>query len=375
MNNSNKLFDQFSPITKAEWLEKLTKDLKGRAFEELQWQLGDDKIDPFYHPEDEIESSSIAWKSNNDWEIGEDFVSDGDFKKLNKQLLTALENGVNSPRLIIKKGLEKEDLEILFKGIRLDFISIHFLVPYTTLALRNLISFAVFCKHAGYAPEAIKGTIHAPLFQELDTPTKSEFFHHIKEYLPNFNLFAIDAIPFYTDSNGIVDELFNTIKAGHEVLAFYHNLKVSATEIANKIQFSIAIGKDYFVAIAKIRALKLLWFTVLDAYGLEPNISINVEFDPQSQSRNPNNNMIYATTQAMAAVIGGANRLSVLPSDAKKEAATSDFARRIARNVQHLLKMESHLDVVQDPAAGSYYIEKLTEVLAEKAWEKCSANL
>jgi len=71
----------------------------------------------------------------------------------------------------------------------------------------------------------------------------------------------------------------------------------------------------------------------------------------------------------MSAVIGGINRLTVLPANVVVEEAT-DFSRRIARNVQHLLKMESHLDIVQDPAAGSYYIEKLTEELAEKAWKK-----
>jgi methylmalonyl-CoA mutase len=80
--------------------------------------------------------------------------------------------------------------------------------------------------------------------------------------------------------------------------------------------------------------------------------------------------MIRATTQALSAVIGGADRLYVLPSDAYTGAPSSDFARRIARNVQHLLRLESFLDKTMDPAAGSYYIETLTDQLALKAWDK-----
>jgi methylmalonyl-CoA mutase len=94
---------------------------------------------------------------------------------------------------------------------------------------------------------------------------------------------------------------------------------------------------------------------------------IEAQLAPTVQTSDPNYNIIQSTTQAMAAIIGGVDRLTVLPSDAF-QGATTDFSRRIARNVQHILKMESYLDWVADPAAGSYFIEKLTLHLAEAAW-------
>ena len=137
----------------------------------------------------------------------------------------------------------------------------------------------------------------------------------------------------------------------------------------SNIQFSIAIGKSYFVEIAKIRALKILWANVLKAYGWEATSpSIEAHLSPSCQSDNPYQNMIAATTQAMSAVLGGVDRLTILPANAATEKA-DDFTRRIARNVQHLLKMEAYFDRVIDPAAGSYYIEQLTEQLAKQAWK------
>ncbi|MBK9488574.1 MAG: hypothetical protein IPO07_07135 [Haliscomenobacter sp.] len=121
--------------------------------------------------------------------------------------------------------------------------------------------------------------------------------------------------------------------------------------------------------IAKLRALRLLWQNVLKAYGVQTSaLEIAAHFAPASQDEHPNTNLIRAATQAMSAVIGGANQLYVLPSNASLHESPTPFTRRIARNVQHLLRLESHLDKVIDPAAGSYYIEKLTEELAHKAW-------
>src|SRR5690606_19484509 len=119
------------------------------------------------------------------------------------------------------------------------------------------------------------------------------------------------------------------------------------------------------------RALKILWANVLEAYGVKVQMPfIEVHFAPESQDNNINTNMIRAATQALSAVIGGADRLYVLPANAALGEASMSFTRRIARNVQHLLQMESHVDKVFDAGAGSYYIEKLTNILAEKAWAK-----
>ena len=120
----------------------------------------------------------------------------------------------------------------------------------------------------------------------------------------------------------------------------------------NSFQFSLPIGKSYFVEIAKIRAFKILWANVLAAYEVQNVVAptIEVHFSKTEMTDDTNTNMIHATTQAMSAVIGGVERLTVLPSDKKGSA----FTKRIARNVQHLLKMESFMNRVHDPAAVSY---------------------
>ena len=154
-----------------------------------------------------------------------------------------------------------------------------------------------------------------------------------------------------------------------EYLAVLNEKGIPPKTTNNYLQFSVPVGKSYFIEIAKIRALKVLWANILEAFGVEnariPEIEAHLS--PSAFGDHANTNMIRATSQAMSAVLGGVNRLTVLPSDANITEST-DFSRRIARNVQHLLTMESFLDRVIDPAKGSYYIETLTEKIAEYAW-------
>lgn len=134
----------------------------------------------------------------------------------------------------------------------------------------------------------------------------------------------------------------------------------------------MTLGKSYFFEIAKIRAFKLLWLNVLKGWGAPlRHPVVETRFQAEAYTDELYTNMIRATTMAMSAVLGGADRLTVLPYDAGREHQASyspAFSRHIARNVQHLLKMESFFSEIPDPAAGSYYIEQLTQQLAARAW-------
>jgi methylmalonyl-CoA mutase len=152
--------------------------------------------------------------------------------------------------------------------------------------------------------------------------------------------------------------------------SFFNHLtdrNYTPSQINAVLQFSISVDKSYFINIAKIRALKLLYLNLMKAYHIENEALAPIEanFASLSFDENVNTNMIRATTMALSAVSGGVARLNVLPADPKN----TPFTRRIARNVQHLLKMESYLDKVADPSAGSYYIEQLTEMIATKTWD------
>jgi methylmalonyl-CoA mutase len=149
---------------------------------------------------------------------------------------------------------------------------------------------------------------------------------------------------------------------------------VDILKIVNTIQFSITIGTKFFIDIAKIRTLKILWGNILSAYGVEPNLPFIVaDTHNVPNAINPHTPKIQAATQAMAATIGGINLLTVTPSDAfsgAMDGESSDFNRRIARNVQHLLQAESGFTHVIDPAAGSYFVETLTQQFCEAIWKR-----
>ena len=187
-----------------------------------------------------------------------------------------------------------------------------------------------------------------------------------------FPLFKIISIDFSLNDNP-VNALAETLKTANTYLHKLSERGISLELASRSLQFSVPVGKSYFLEIAKIRALKLLWINVLKSWNTTVSYPIvSAHFQPRAYTDDLYTNMIRASTMAMSAVIGGADRLSVRPYDAGREALAqypAGFGRRIARNVQHLLKMESAFDELSDPAAGSYYIEKLTENLAEKAWE------
>lgn len=140
---------------------------------------------------------------------------------------------------------------------------------------------------------------------------------------------------------------------------------------AGRIQFHLCIGSDFFMELAKVRALRVLWSQVLAAAGI-PEVAAEVRVHARTSRRaqtllDAHVNMLRVTTQAMSAVLGGVDSLHVSPFD-EVDSVPDEFSRRIARNVQLLLAHECHFDQVQDPAGGSWYVEKLTGDLAETAW-------
>ncbi|MFM2268850.1 MAG: hypothetical protein RL757_2291, partial [Bacteroidota bacterium] len=193
--------------------------------------------------------------------------------------------------------------------------------------------------------------------------------------LPKFRILTVNGSAFFEGSENCVAELLSIIKI---VDKYFHQLTdagIAAETIAAQLQVSIEIGKSYFLEIAKIRALKILLATIFRAYGASvERIFIDAQVSARTQSAAVHQNKIVATTQAMSAVLGGSNRLTIAPSDAILGEPSSPFSRRIARNVQHLLAFESYLDQVEDPAAGSYYIEQLTEQLSQRVWQQFQAS-
>ncbi len=362
MDNTENLFAEFPEISESEWIEKVEKDLKGRALEELDWAINTDlKIAPFYHSIDHIPNVPNNKSDSNTWEIGEDiFVKDA--KVANRQLINTLENGVNALKLIFESDLSEKEFETLFESVELAFISIHFLIKKSGSTLPNLNTFHSYISKKGIDANQIKGSI-----DHMDDDQILDLYQFTSGKLPNFKIKTIE-IPGAANA-AISQSLAKGLADGCSFLDKLNEKGISLAHANDRLQFSFSVGTSFFVEIAKIRAFKILWANVMKAYGIDNgNIpAIEANFSPDSFGEDFNTNIIRATTQTMSAVLGGVDRLTVLPSDTNSGETTA-FSRRIARNVQHLLVMESFLDRVVDPAKGSYYIEKLTEKIAEATW-------
>jgi methylmalonyl-CoA mutase len=359
-------FNEFPTPSREAWLTLLEKDLKGQAWANLQWHAAEGLlVNPFYLAEDQ-EKGAVLAGSGPGWVIGE-VIKVGDLKIAHAQIMEALEGGAMAIKLQLKHDLAPQEWVALLHGVELDFISLQI------ETLDAVLSFDSF--KAGFWPLAQKNGQADQLRGTWSNPKEN----HEKqvsalkwglEQLPNFKWCS-----FETDLSShpahAPHSLADLLQQAHVFLEKMEKSGLDLAQVQSTMQFNIKIGRSYFLEIAKIRALKILWANLQKAWNLPIDpATIQAELAPESQDENPNNNLIRAATQAMSAVIGGADTLFVLPSDEVKEPGGNAFSHRMARNVQHLLQLESHLDKVSDPAAGSYYIQQLTDQLCELVWKR-----
>ncbi len=364
MTKKKSLFEEFSPATKTQWLDKALTDLKGKPLEDLKWQLAEDiSIDPFYHADDQIGGTNIfrGDASNNNWAIGESFLVNEPIAT-NKTLLDALKNGLDAPCFTFPVLPSPQTFKALFLNVIPTYIQIHFKMIGNVQDYTSLIeNYYRFLSTQGISSEQLQGS-----FQFV--PDNSEevipIIKTTKRLFPAYKCICLDYSNQECNPNHITDYLKSFLIDAD--LLFQ---RIDADQVPF-IQISISIGSSYFVEIAKIRAIRILWSNLLSAYGLQKtHLIIDAHIDSKAYDENENTNMIRSMTIAMSGVIGGIDRLTIRPASSDD----SPFSNRIARNVQHLLKMESYMDRVIDPAAGSFYIEKLSKTFAEKAWEKFRA--
>ena len=363
------MVSNFPPVSKAEWLNQIAKDLKGRPMEELLWTCPDGMVvTPLVHADDFPEPPVALSVESTGWEICEE-IRVLDPVSANRQAMDALEGGAEGLCFVLDAPLDADGFAQLMEGIYLDYIGMHFagkaVQTNPGIFLAQLESLAA---QKGLATTALKGSLAydpVPVSSVVDWRYLAELIEYARDKFPQFKLIRV--------ASGADTPLKDTLQHANTYLSKLAEKGLSVAEIARTMEFSISIGKSYFVEIARLRALKLLWLNVLHAWNAPLELpAISVQYQPETYTDELYTNMIRATTMAMSAVQGGASRLTVLPYDAGRESQAkypATFSRRIARNVQHLLKMESALDTIADPAAGSYYIETLTQQLAREAWE------
>jgi methylmalonyl-CoA mutase len=397
-----KLFDQFPPVNRQEWIDKINADLKGADFNDrLVWKTGEGfDVMPFYMRED-LEKlnhvdgflpllirGDVATKSRdrgfpNSWLVRQN-IRVSDYSTANKKALDVLMKGIDSLGFIIEDPgtINENNLNILLNGIHPEGSEINFLSDGKA---REIISLLIkISEKNGIDKSSLRGTVEAdPLGRLMLNGTLciplADGFDYLASLirncagLPHYRNIQVNGSNFSNAGAGAVLELGFAISMGVEYMAQLTDRGISAHQAASKMRFSFGIGSNYFMEIAKLRAARILWSLVADAYGGASRDSFRMEIHSVTKVWNdtvsdPYNNMLRTQTEAMSAVLGGTDSLTVNPFDTASN-PTDEFSERIARNQQLILKEEAWFDKVADPSSGSYYIETLTALVAENSWK------
>lgn len=391
----NKLFTEFPPVSTEKWEEAINKDLKGADYEKkLVWKTIEGfKVKPYYRAEDlenleYLDSNPAQFPftrgkhaDNNVWDIRQD-IKEHNPAKANAFAVDAVKRGATSLGLCTKEIETVEQMGELIKDIDLNTVKVNLTCSKNFVATAKL--FVEAAKKAGYDTQKISGSCNFDMFrkalkhgefnEDAAYAEAKELMDYAKKELPLFRVLTVNGNIFHNAGSNIVEELGFTLAAANELMAKLTEMGCSAVDVAKNMVFSFATGSNYFMEIAKIRAARLLWSKVVEQYKPTCDCAYKVFINATGAIWNksvfdPYVNMLRTTTETMSAAIAGADSIAVQPFDvAFKEA--DDFSYRIARNQQILLKEESYMDKIADPAAGSYYIENLTNSIAQYAWEQ-----
>lgn len=354
------LFKEFNPISSKQWKQKIQFELKGADYNEtLIWNSPEDiKVKPFYDKDDVTKTFSVPTKAS-EFKICQNiFVFD--IEKSIERALESLNRGAESLRFTIENEainvqhlLEKLPLENTPVYFHLSFFSIDFVKKIEAIAKQK--NATIYCNIDPIGQLAKEGNW-------FTTAEKSNFdsLNLLSKEAKSVSLISINSALYQNAGATIVQQIAYSLAHANEYL--------NRIEVINKpIVFEISVGTNYFFEIAKLRALRLLFKLIAKEYN--PNLDCHFLVSPTKRNKtlyDYNVNMLRTTTECMSAILGGADSIANLPYDALYH-KDNEFGDRIARNQLLILKNESYFDKVNNPADGSYYIENLTNQLAEKA--------
>ena len=349
------LFNEFIGTSSAAWKQKIQADLKGADYNEtLLWKTNEGiTVKPFYSKEDRTNTKlDLPIKGFN---ICQTIFIDNE-KIANSLALDALRRGATSIQFISKKPfncsllLQNIDINTILIYFRFQFLPSVFLVELSKSINPN----KTFIQLDIIGNLAENGNWFINLnedFRQLDLILKS-----------NKNCVSVSSDLYQNAGATIVQELAYTLAHANEYLNYF------GKDIADKIHFTFSAGSNYFFEIAKLRAFRILWRTLLNEYGQE-NSEVHIFTQPSLRNKtlyDYNVNMLRTTTEYMSAILGGSNTVSSISYDAMYH-KSNEFGERIARNQLLILQQESYLQEAQNFADGTYYIESITHQLAEKA--------
>lgn len=275
-----------------------------------------------------------------------------------------------------------EDMKVLFDGIPLDKVSVSMTMNGAVLPV--MANYIVAAEEQGVTPDKLVGTLQNDILKEFmvrntyiypPVPSMrivSDIIGYTAEYMPKFNSISISGYHMQEAGATNVQELAFTIADGIEYVRTAIDSGLDVDKFAPRLSFFFAIGMNFFMEIAKLRAARILWSTLMkEKFDPKNEKSLMLRTHCQTSgvsltSKDPYNNVMRTTIEAMSAVLGGTQSLHTNALD-EALALPTDFSARIARNTQLVLQEETGITNVVDPLAGSYYVESLTDQLVKEA--------
>ena len=406
--------------SKVDWQKLAEKELRGKSVKELDWiTLEGIEVKPVYSEEDikglehlgnlpgfepYVRGVKATMYSGRPWTIRQyaGYSTAEESNAFYKRGLSAGQQGVSVAfDLATHRGYDSdhervigdvgkagvaidsvEDMKILFDGIPLDKISVSMTMNGAVIPV--LANFIVAGEEQGHKKSDLCGTIQNDILKEfmvrntyIYPPEPSmrivaDIIEYTSNEMPKFNSISISGYHMQEAGASLVQELAYTLADGKEYAkkAIEKGLDIDA--FAGRLSFFFAIGMNFFMEAAKLRAARLLWHRIMTDLGAKNPRSKMLRTHCQTsgvslQEQDPYNNVIRTAYEAMSAVLGGTQSLHTNALD-EAMALPTDFSARIARNTQLILQEETGVSNVVDPLAGSYYVEKLTADLADAAW-------
>ncbi|RNF35752.1 methylmalonyl-CoA mutase [Paracoccus methylarcula] len=406
--------------TLEDWRKLAEKELKGRDPDSLDWQtLEDITVKPLYTEADTATLEHMGslpglapftrgpratMYAGRPWTIRQyaGFSTAEESNAFYRRGLAAGQQGVSvafdlathrgydsdHPRVVGDVGKagvaidSVEDMKILFDGIPLDKVSVSMTMNGAVIPV--LANFIVTGEEQGHDRSVLSGTIQNDILKEFmvrntyiypPEPSMriiSDIIEFTSTRMPRFNSISISGYHMQEAGANLVQELAYTLADGREYVKAAIEAGMDVDVFAGRLSFFFAIGMNFFMEIAKLRAARMLWHRVMTEFGAKKSSSLMLRTHCQTsgvslQEQDPYNNVVRTAYEAMSAALGGTQSLHTNALD-EAIALPTDFSARIARNTQLILQEETGITNVIDPLAGSYYVESLTAELAEKAW-------
>lgn len=357
---SKSLFHEFDAVSAAQWKQKIQVDLKGADYNKTLVTATHEGIDitPFYHSEDFGATQSIATKTTN-WKITQHIVVTN-ASEANTMIKDVLERGAES--VVLRITNEQVSISEMLADVDVQTVPIHIEMDFLSVSYCSDI-------HAFAKGNSANITIGVDLIGNLAS-TGNWFDNLTKDHETLAQILTLDGfkssltihLDIYQNAGAtMVQQLAYALAHANEYLNHF------GTNITNTITFNVTVGTHYFFEIAKLRAIRHLWSVLAKEYNVKQDCIVIASPSKRNKTLYDYNvNMLRTTTECMSAVLGGADFIYNLPYDALYHHA-NEFGNRISRNQLRILKDESYFDKTDNPTEGSYYIESITQQLAEKA--------